>query len=72
MTKFGSSHYRPYIFLLQEGKTIKKDPLDYSLRLLQLDENQTLPAPNIPSDPPPFRGPYLYAFAQELKKAGQS
>jgi hypothetical protein len=36
----------PYIFVLQEGREIHKNFLDYSLLLLQVGQPDILPAPN--------------------------
>lgn len=35
----------PYLFVLQEGKDIKEDFLDYSLMILQVGHAEILPSP---------------------------
>lgn len=36
----------PYLFVLQAGKTISKNYLDYSLRMLQVHNQEVLKAPS--------------------------
>lgn len=36
----------PYIFVLKEGKKIKKDYLDYSLMMLQITAPETIKSPH--------------------------
>lgn len=36
----------PYNFALKQGIEIKKDPLDYSLMIMRVSPNETLPSPN--------------------------
>lgn len=36
----------PYNFALKQGVEIKRDPLDYSLMIMRVSPNETLPSPN--------------------------
>lgn len=38
--------FHPYIFVLKEGKEIKKDFLDYSLMMLFVHSKETIKSPN--------------------------
>jgi len=37
--------FRPYIFVLKEGKKIQKDLLDYSLMIFSLQSLETIKSP---------------------------
>jgi hypothetical protein len=37
--------FKPYMFVLKEGKQIKKNPLDYSLLILQVSRPQIIKSP---------------------------
>jgi hypothetical protein len=37
--------FKPYLFVLKEGKAIKSNPLDYSLLILQVSRPQIIKSP---------------------------
>jgi len=43
-------HFRPYVFMLKEGKEIHENYLDYSLWLLQVAQVTVIPSPNRPKN----------------------
>lgn len=49
------THFNPYQFALKEGLSIKKNPFDYSLVMIQTEHGEILRSPSFePSQPEPF------------------
>lgn len=69
MQQYPNSPYRPFVFVLKEGKAIKQNFLDYSLQMLHMQGVEKIESP-VTDEPRPGRvGPMMMGLQENLRTA---